>query len=248
MTEEERILGWLQRSQRDLPPPEPDRLLIDVLAIVRETPQLGRRGLRRTHGSRWRILMLNPIRIAAVLAIALGTATVTTMGPGLIQQSPPASALPSPSAVPLPDPTKATTVTGQIVFGPESRASDLQSALGVVRSWGASHRPSIVTISDPRLDGDAWISWQHDDYVLSDGTRFTVGTGTWRIETEDGAWQGSYPRVEIDGGSDRNTAVLTGEGAYEGLTVVWEQTLGASGWDIVGVIIEGPPPPTATLP
>ncbi len=251
MTEEERVLDWLQHARRELPPPVPDRLLVDVLAIVRETPQLRRRGLRPTHGTERRISMFTPLRIAAVLAIiAAGTVTLTTTGPNLLQESPTASAVASPvaSKPPMPDPTKASSFTARIIYGSQERTSELQSVPGVIRDWGTSHRPTMVAVSDPRLDGDVWISWQNDSYILDDGTQFTIGTGTWRIETAEGAWQGSYPRIEVEGTSESNTTVLIGEGAYEGLTAVWEQTLTGSGWDVVGIVIEGTPPPVATLP
>jgi hypothetical protein len=103
----------------------------------------------------------------------------------------------------------------------------------------------LGSISDPRLDGTVLISFQTDEYP---GWSGDIGTGTWRIETADGAWQGSYTIVEAEGFSDKPTAVLVGEGAYDGLTAVWEQTIDPSGWDIVGVIFPAGPPPVATLP
>ena len=98
-------------------------------------------------------------------------------------------------------------------------------------------------MSDPRLDGDVLISWQTDDYP-----GYTLGTGTWRIQTADGVWEGSYPRLEAEGTSDKATVVLVGQGAYEGLIAVWEQTIDGSGWDVVGAIFPAGPPPVAVLP
>ncbi|MEZ4596150.1 MAG: hypothetical protein R3C32_04475 [Chloroflexota bacterium] len=46
------------------------------------------------------------------------------------------------------------------------------------------------------------------------------------------------------------TAVLTGEGAYEGLTVIWEQSRdwATDRWEIRGVIFPAPPPDAPTAP
>jgi hypothetical protein len=75
-----------------------------------------------------------------------------------------------------------------------------------------------------------------------------VGSGTWRIENADGAWQGSYDIVWTDEYGSVVTTTLTGEGAYAGMSAVWEQTLGDSGWDVRGVIFPAPPPDPPTAP
>ena len=102
-------------------------------------------------------------------------------------------------------------------------------------------------MSDPRLDGEVLISFQTDEYRGVKGLG-DLGTGTWRIDTSDGGWQGSYPKIEGDGFSDKNTVVLVGEGAYAGLFAAWEQTIDDTGWDVQGFIFPAGPPPVATLP
>ncbi len=71
-----------------------------------------------------------------------------------------------------------------------------------------------------------------------------MGTGTWRIENEEGAWQGSYTVLGIGDRSSVVTAPLVGEGAYEGLTAVWESAYDpvACDWEVWGLIIEGDVP------
>jgi hypothetical protein len=97
-------------------------------------------------------------------------------------------------------------------------------------------------MSDPRLEGDYYISFDDDQFVSPAGS--SVGAGTWRIENDEGAWQGSYTRL---GFADRASVVstpLVGEGAYEGLTAVWESTHdpGPCGWEVRGLIIVGDVP------
>ncbi len=146
------------------------------------------------------------------------------------------------------DPTQPAPFTGRIAYGGQVRSGTMDTVDGHIESRGSAFAPSMVSVSDPRLDGDVLISWQTDEYVASDGADQVLGSGTWRIETADGAWEGSYVRLEADGLSDKSTAVLTGQGAYEGLTAVWEQTIDGSGWDIAGAIFPSGPPPAAVLP
>ena len=71
-----------------------------------------------------------------------------------------------------------------------------------------------------------------------------VGNGTWRIENEEGAWQGSYPVIVFPDHTTTVTSLLIGEGAYEGLTAIWESQ---HDWDactreVRGLIIAGEMP------
>ena len=105
-----------------------------------------------------------------------------------------------------------------------------------------------MEVSDPRLDGDVTISFDSDDYAGPDGAIYSVGAGTWRIEIPDGAWQGSYNIVATDEWGSVVTTTLEGEGAYAGMSAVWEQTLGNSAWDLRGVIFPAAPPAPPTAP
>ncbi len=152
------------------------------------------------------------------------------------------------SAEPSLDPAQPAPFTGRIAFGDQVRSGTTEAVDGHIEMRGTAHAPTMVSVSDPRLDGDVLISWQTDEYVAPDGTAQALGSGTWRIETADGAWEGSYVRLEAEGLSDKNTAVLVGQGAYDGLIAVWEQTIDGSGWDIAGAIFPSGPPPAAVLP
>ena len=93
--------------------------------------------------------------------------------------------------------------------------------------------------------------------MVGSGT-YTLGTGTWRIENHEGAWEGSYSTVGFpDGTYDDGPTPLVGEGAYEGLVAVWATTyLGddtcgsmspSGGWDVRGIVSQAglPEPPAA---
>lgn len=147
------------------------------------------------------------------------------------------------SPAPSLDPSQPAPFSGRIGFGAQVSSGTITSVDGRTESRGAVWAQPVLSMSDPRLDGDVLISWQTDDYP-----GVTLGTGTWRIETADGVWEGSYPRLEAEGTSDKTTLVLVGQGAYEGLIAVWEQTIDDSGWDVVGAIFPAGPPPAAVLP
>lgn len=136
--------------------------------------------------------------------------------------------------------------TGRIICGPPVRTGvDERPADGGavhVRSRGWAWQPT-ATMSDPRLEGDYYISEDTDEYRSPAGT--SVGSGTWRIENEEGAWQGSYTNIFYPDSTTTVSTALVGERAYEGLTALWESTFhGPSecSWDVRGLIFEGDAP------
>ena len=78
---------------------------------------------------------------------------------------------------------------------------------------------SIHEMTDPRLDGVAFYSGSGAD--LADDS--WLGWWTLRIVNDDGAWEASFPALFRDPDSPEEwgpgvvTALLSGEGAYEGL-------------------------------
>ena len=69
--------------------------------------------------------------------------------------------------------------------------------------------------SSPRRQGH--LQQQHQFLHQPDGAAYEIGTSTWRIETDEGAWQGSYHGTYWEGIVPvGQTVVLVGEGAYEG--------------------------------
>jgi hypothetical protein len=180
--------------------------------------------------------MFSTVRLIAALAIVLsGVGAVfysTAVSPA------PVPLMPSPSASPSPDPAVATAFTGRILWGPSVRSGTDTKANGRVESRGNAWAPVVIKMSDPRLAGDATYSDSTDSYPGAADTTVEFSTGTWRIRTADGAWQGSNTGIECPA----CTVVLVGEGSYEGLFAVWEGTADDSGLDVHGAIFPAAPP------
>jgi hypothetical protein len=102
-------------------------------------------------------------------------------------------------------------------------------------------------MGDPRFEGRYSISYDTDSYVAPGLTaQDVVGAGTWRIENDDGAWQGSYHIMDpLDGEDVTVTVALAGEGAYEGLTAIVESAFDsvACVWQWRGLVVDGDLPP-----
>jgi hypothetical protein len=140
--------------------------------------------------------------------------------------------------------------TGHIVCGPEVRTgmTDVplsETETSVVQNRGWAWQPS-ATMSEPRLVGTYYYAYDGDEYRTEGVTGVpSVGSGTWRIENDEGAWQGSHTSAGFsDGTFSKATTILNGEGAYEGWTVIWEEQHDGPTctWDVRGVIIEGEVP------
>lgn len=142
--------------------------------------------------------------------------------------------------------------TGHLECGPEvRRGADTSEVLQVgdervvhSSSHGYAWRPIVTAMSDPRLEGTYYGAFEWDEYRGSEGTT-RVGAGTWRIENEEGAWQGSLTHAWLSDRPDASASgVLTGEGAYDGLIALWEEVghWDACSWDVRGLIVEGGPP------
>jgi diacylglycerol O-acyltransferase/trehalose O-mycolyltransferase len=149
-------------------------------------------------------------------------------------------------------PSPPTEFTGHLVCGPEVRhgtetSETLEVGDGSVThtsSHGYTWQPYATEMSDPRLEGTYSGSIEWDEYQGAEGTT-RIGATTWRIENEEGAWQGSHASAWLADSPDATaSAVLIGEGAYEGLIALWEEVghWDACSWDVRGLIIEGGPP------
>ena len=104
-----------------------------------------------------------------------------------------------------------------------------------------------VTMSDPRLQGTAYQTWEADFYAMPGAESGPQGAAlTVRLVTEAGAWE---TRGYVGNFSDGTpigvnpTAVWIGEGAYGGLIAIMESTNleGACGHEVRGVIFDGAP-------
>jgi hypothetical protein len=175
--------------------------------------------------------MFNATRVAAAVAIlALGGSLAIIAGP-------PASGPVAPPGATSSDapqqsvPAFPVTGTAEIVIlAPGDNTDSLlrNRVGGTVRT----------EMNDPRVSGDGRFLHHADDYGL-------VGLewGTYRVENEDGAWQGPvsgfYGFYET-----RTSGWLAGEGAYEGLTYYIESVIdhSTSMMEINGMVFPGVPP------
>jgi hypothetical protein len=159
--------------------------------------------------------------------------------------------------------------TGRIICGPPvspDRGGDSETldvgddGMVLTRYRGGAWRQT-VTMTDPRLEGTVYETWESDTYAMQGAEE---GTGVWaatrRIENEAGAWEGrDYGGNFSDGtviGAEAgletddsfaaiNDSVWIGEGAYAGLIAVIESTAldGTCGIDVRGIIFGGAPVP-----
>jgi hypothetical protein len=143
--------------------------------------------------------------------------------------------------------------SGQILcgmnLGPARQGFERRLAVGdtgvrAIRSRDGAWRQT-ATMSDSRLEGDWFHTWEGDTYEMPDATGGpSVSVSTWRVENDAGAWQGGQTRLVLPDGTTADTvAVLEGEDAYEGLTAVmgvtaWESGCGA---DLHGLIVDRAP-------
>jgi hypothetical protein len=102
-----------------------------------------------------------------------------------------------------------------------------------------------ITATDPRFSGTHYYSWDGDTYTLASGDDGPqVAADGLRIENDEGAWQGSGTSATLpDGTSAYSPLVLTGEGAFEGLTAILVGIEDSCFFDFRGIVMEFPDPP-----
>jgi hypothetical protein len=114
--------------------------------------------------------------LALVLAVALSSVAPTSVASAQSDGEPVTAAAP-------------VAFTGKLDCGP-----------GVA---GKGFVLPVLEMSDPRLSGEVNHFFAAEEIERPDGYAATdlpaVGTGTWRITNDDGAWQGSFHTVYLDG-------------------------------------------------
>jgi hypothetical protein len=150
-------------------------------------------------------------------------------------------------------PQPPTEFTGRVTCGPpigptgmgsETKVDVGDEGLVLTRYRGGTWRQTI-NVSDPRLEGAIYHRWESDGYAVPEGEAGpTVAAATWRIENDEGAWEGGQTELVLaDGTQLPSLTTLTGEGAFEGMTALMEIVGLEDGCtaDIRGVIVEGVP-------
>jgi len=110
-----------------------------------------------------------------------------------------------------------------------------------------------VEASDPRVSG-RWTIYVNADVVgVADGT-VDMSTTSHRLQNDEGGWSGTGTTISAFGGEGdlaTGLTVLTGEGAYEGLSLILSQTYkdgDESYWGIILPSAKVPPTPDPIEP
>jgi len=247
------VRAWLQERSAD--GFDPSALLQDVFEKRPTTPQrrrwwpfrwfpVGIGAMRRTgsEGPRSQgrsTTMFTATRIAAAVAIAAAASLALVAGPLGPASDPvfvPAAEAPSPS--PSTDPAVRVEGWSQVTLD-EQGVVDSSGPVGYLRGQKLRTRDAM---SDPRVSGVGHVVIDADDYGGDIGPEW----GTFRLENDEGAWQGSVSGFHSS--VDSHVAGwLQGEGAYTGLSYYYEIVLDHSGYNsavVTGIIYPGDPPPS----
>jgi hypothetical protein len=198
---------------------------------------------------------------AAVLVVAL---VGINLGPGLntisSEASPSSSPLASPTASPSVTPSQAVApqppveFTGTIACGvpvrnPTTESIELGDGIILSKNHEGAWQQT-VTMSDPRLEGAIYHTYEDDVYLpevgATDGLR--VSAYTWRITNDAGTWEGRMTSATFADGLPvgEPPGVLVGSGGYEGLSAMFEVTEEREQGcviDVRGIIFAGAPVP-----
>jgi hypothetical protein len=163
---------------------------------------------------------------------------------------PPLPDTPAPAASAAASPAAPGSITPVVVTASLQPGNDIGNTTFTAVDGRAERRGTIwaptITASDPRLQGSMTIASPQDTYGGPDGGEsFVFGSGTYRIENADGAWQGSHSSFAVADKGGGSTVVLVGEGRYAGLFAALDVTDSAN---IRGVIFPAPPPAVPTAP
>jgi hypothetical protein len=203
------------------------------------------------------------IAAVATLAVAGGLLFTTQESDDPTSVGAAVSASPSAGS----DPMRTAWVTGTIpwsgrlVGSPETNVDG-----GVTRSYGYHWEDQgPLRLSDPRLVGTMSVTYNQDTHALAEEEgcssvtteggalvppcQFTVHSGTTRIVNDEGSWEGTTLALARGGrnagGTVSDAIILTGSGAYEGLTAYLVFDLSRDPATVVGVIFPGGMPPIA---
>lgn len=161
-----------------------------------------------------------------------------------------ASVLPSQAGAPqLPVEFTGTIACGLPVRNPTEETLDVgDDGTVVTRNRDGAWRQT-VTMSDPRLEGAVYHTYEADRYTMPGSESGPVlWAATRRIVNDSGAWEttsygGSYGEDNPIG--DTSTEVWLGEGAFAGLVAIMKGTPieGTCDLDVRGIVFHGAPVP-----
>ena len=184
--------------------------------------------------------------LASLVAVACGTgATTSPTQSGTPTPAPTVAdptSTPAPSEQPTATPVPMTDGEGpEYVVGTSSlnvTKEGTSTVVGDVTQLRGQEMMAPETMNDPRLAGMTHITLNADVHgsVASEW-------GTSRIETTEGAWQGSWTGASWnDGVATSVSGWLIGSGAYEGYTYYFHVFGPSMPFRVEGIIYPGSPP------
>lgn len=246
------IFTWLAAEAADR---APDDLLEASRDRIRTTKQRRSRWPARRYAQMSTYAKFGAAAAAVIVVVIAGAALLggELTAPGASQSPPPSrapsAAVPATAAAAAALPGEFTvcvpTRNSEIKAGTNEQIADPGPGGGTIErqrgfTWGGQ-----IESTDPRFAGTHHFSWDGDTYTLASGDpgqqAFAEGH---RIENAGGSWRGSSVGIVLpDGSTVVGPAVLTGEGAYQGLTAVLlpMESPCFLGWR--GLVTEVPAPP-----
>ena len=214
---------------RDAGPSEP----VDDLAIFESVTAANQ-------SQRWGFTMFSAVKFVAAAAIValfggfLLAGILTTQQDGEVL---PAAVTESPSPVSH----QAAAFDGVHPYGALYKPGKTKAEEGMVLKRGHGYSFRFDTVSDPRLAG-TWRSIFNEDQYLTSPSWTGVWTRATRIDNAGGSWLGDLTGYREPGGRWHHQGILTGTGAYKGLSaIVFIDDNGsqAGTYDIHGFIFPG---------
>lgn len=149
--------------------------------------------------------------VARVAAIAVATLLLALLSAGalVVGAQSPSPTLPEAGAISFFTGTGPTDAC-PIATSTEETVGDVVQQRG--ESWGCQ----VWTVSDPRFSGTAKTIWNADRAPYQGGSG-EINSALFRIENEDGAWEGILTELQLGSQFRGSAGWFTGEGAYAGL-------------------------------
>jgi hypothetical protein len=185
------------------------------------------------------IILVGLVAVAcATGATTTPTRTAPTPAPTVADPAPTQALTEHPTATPIP----MTDGKGpEYVVGTSSlnvTKDGTSTVVGDVTQLRGQEMTAPGTMNDPRLTGVSHI-------VLNADIHGSVASewGTSRIETADGAWEGTWTGASWNAGAATSVGGwLVGSGAYEGYTYYFHVFGPSMPFQVEGIIFPGPPP------
>jgi hypothetical protein len=185
---------------------------------------------------------------------SLSIPPVATTAPPVATTAPASSPATGSTPTPKPSPTPVASVDPKApasVYGTESAGSEVHPSTWADTEGGRQARgyeeTVILTVSDPRANGMAYVRINYDYYETGPGTEVATMWGDMRLDAPgDGTWEGPCTGSIWEYSHFTWVCWLSGSGPYEGMTFFYNLDHGPEQDDLVvrGHIYPGSVPST----